>query len=287
MTRKQKGIICLIISALLFAMMNFLAKLSGDLPSIQKAFFRNSVASIFSLVILIRTKTGFVFNKKNLPFLIMRVVFGTIGIVCNFYAIEHLYLSDASTLAKLAPFFVVIFSFLFLKEKIKPYQALSVMGAFSASLLIVKPGFSAESGHLFAALLACLGAMGAGAAYTCIRYLSMKKEKGAFIVFFFSTFSCLLMLPFAVVNFCPMSLRQILILFAASSVGAGGQFAVTAAYSFAPGKEISVYDYFQVIFASLLGFAFLGELPDIYSITGYILIFSISLFMFLHKEKES
>ena len=56
-----------------------------------------------------------------------------------------------------------------------------------------------------------------------------------------------------------------------------GQIFVTKAYSYAPAKEISVYDYSQVIFSAALGFSFLGEIPDIYSLVGYILIFAMAI----------
>ena len=45
--------------------------------------------------------------------LLLRSTFGTIGILCNFYAVDHLLVSDASMLNKLSPFFVIIFSSLF------------------------------------------------------------------------------------------------------------------------------------------------------------------------------
>ena len=61
---------------------------------------------------------------------------------------------------------------------------------------------------------------------------------------------------------------------------AGGQFSVTAAYSNAPAKEISVFDYSQVIFAAVFGFVFMGDLPDIYSVIGYVIIFGASAVMF-------
>ena len=53
---------------------------------------------------------------------------------------------------------------------------------------------------------------------------------------------------------------------------AGGQLTVTAAYTHAPAREISVFDYAQVLFAALWGFLFFGEVSDIYSIIGYVLI---------------
>ena len=179
-------------------------------------------------------------QKKNIPFFILRAVLGTAGLVSNFYAVSHLALADASILAKLAPFFTIFFSFLFLKERIRFTRLLMAVCAFTASLLIIKPAF-AGSGHIFAASIACIGGLCAGGAYTCVRYLLTHKESGSFIVFFFSAVSMLILLPFFLYSFEPMSLQQLFWLLAAGAAGAGGQFTVTAAYSYAPAKNIAVF----------------------------------------------
>ena len=56
-----------------------------------------------------------------------------------------------------------------------------------------------------------------------------------------------------------------------------GQFSITSAYRFAPAKNISVFDYTQVIFAAILGFIFLGEFPTIYSFIGYAIIIGVAV----------
>ena len=66
----------------------------------------------------------------------------------------------------------------------------------------------------------------------------------------------------------------------------GGQFSISAAYSHAPAREISVYDYTQILFAALLGMIFLGEMPDVYSIIGYIIIIGAGVAMFLIRKKK-
>ena len=281
MTNKTKGIFYILLSAASFAVMNTFVKLSGDLPSIQKSFFRNLIALIVAATILKRSKVGFSFKKENLPLFLIRATCGTIGILCNFYAIDHLALSDASMLNKMSPFFVIIFSYLCLKEKINLVQALAVMGAFIGSLFIIKPSFN--NLLLLPSLIGLLGGIGAGAAYTAVRALGQKGEKGPFIVFFFSTFSCLVTLPFLIFQYQDMSFLQIVYLLLAGLAASGGQFAITAAYNYAPAKEISVYDYSQVIFAALLGFMLFGQIPDLYSSMGYIIICSMAIFMFLYN----
>lgn len=286
MTNRQKAVIYIICSAFFFALMNMFVRMSGDLPSIQKSFFRNFVAFFFALVILLRSKGGLSFQKKNLPVFIGRAVFGTLGILCNFYAVDHLLLSDASILNKLSPFFAILCSFFLLKERITPVQAAAVAAAFCGALLVVKPGFAAESA-LFPSLVGVAGGFFAGIAYTLVRILGQRGERGPFIVLFFSAFSCAAVLPFLIFDFQPMSAGQVVFLLLAGLSAAGGQFTITAAYTRAPAREVSVFDYTQIVFVAALGFLFFSQLPDLFSVMGYCIISGVAVLMFLYNSGRS
>lgn len=109
LSSKTKGVFYIILAAFGFSLMSMFVKLAGDLPSFQKAFFRNFIALIFIFIMMLRDKTGFVPAKKNIPDLFGRCFFGTLGMLCNFYAIGKLNLSDANMLNKLSPFFAIIY----------------------------------------------------------------------------------------------------------------------------------------------------------------------------------
>lgn len=283
-TKKYKGVIYIILSAFFFALMSMFIRLSGDIPSFQKAFFRNFVAMAISVITMIKHHEKPVIKSGNLIYLVMRSICGTVGIICNFYAIDHINLSDASMLNKMSPFFAIIFSFILLKEKISPVQALIVTGAFIGSVFIVKP--SSEILSSPASLAGLLGGMGAGTAYTFVRILGQKGENKSFIVLFFSAFSCLVFLPFLIFDYHDMTVKQLIFLILAGASAAGGQFSVTSAYCYAPAREISVYDYSQLIFATILGFFVFGQIPDKLSIIGYAIIISMAVIMFIYNNKK-
>lgn len=283
--KRYKGIICIIMSAFCFALMSFFVRMAGDLPPIQKSFFRNFVAAIFAGIILMKNGVPFHCKKENLGYMLGRSICGTIGILCNFYAVDHLVLADASMLNKMSPFFAVIFSYFLLKEKITVSQGLFVIGAFVGSLFVIKPTFS--NMDLLPSLIGLCGGIGAGAAYTMVRKLGERGEKGPFIVFFFSTFSCVVTLPWLLFDYHPMSLAQIGILLFAGLSAAGGQFSITAAYCYAPAREISVYDYSQIIFSAGLGFFFFEQIPDLLSWIGYAVICLMAVAMFLYNNRRT
>lgn len=279
---KYKGIVMIIISAFCFALMNMFVRLSGDLPTPEKSFFRNFVAFIFALIIMIKDRESFHFQKRNLPLLIGRSVAGTLGILGNFYAVDHLALGDASILNKMSPFFAILFSLIFLKEKLKFYQVLILTGAFIGAMFVVKPSFA--NADLIPSLCGLMGGIGAGAAYSMVRALGKRGEKGSFIVLFFSGVSCLSMIPFMVFDFKMFTPLQLAFLLLAGLSAAGGQFSITAAYTYAPAREISIYDYSQIIFASALGFFVFADIPDIYSIIGYVIIVTMAAVMFIYNK---
>ena len=142
LSKKSKAIGFIIMSAFGFAMMAAFIRLAGDLPFTQKTFFRNLVAVAVAAVVLCREKVGFKWEKGNLPLLIIRATCGTLGIFCNYYAIDHLVLADANILNKMSPFFAIIFSLILLKERASVFQYAAVLAAFGSSMLIIKPGFS-------------------------------------------------------------------------------------------------------------------------------------------------
>ena len=280
---KYKGILLILTSALCFAGMNIFIRLSGDIPTMQKSFFRNFIAMAIAAFMILREGKGFrPSSKGNLPILLGRACFGTLGVLANYHAVDHLLLSDASMLNKMAPFFAVLASIFILKEKLSPMQGFTLVGAFTGALFIIKPTFS--NLYLMPSLIGLAGGLCAGIAYTLVRLLGQRGERSSFIVFFFSTFSCLTMLPKLLFDYTPMTWQQMLFLLAAGLCAAGGQFTITGAYRHAPAREISVYDYSQVIFSAIIGFFLFGDIPDIFSFIGYFLICGMAILNFLYNN---
>ncbi len=284
MNTKTKGIFYVIIAAFGFSMMSVFVHLAGDLPSYQKAFFRNLAAVIFVSGIMLKNHISFIPKKESIPALLGRSIFGTIGILCNFYAIDHLVLADANMLNKLSPFFAVIFSIFILKEKPTLVQIIGVLTAFLGSVFIIKPSMGGYD--VFPAAMGALGGLGAGVAYTFVRYLGKRGENSFVIIFFFSAFSCLVCLPFTIFEFSSLTLKSFLFLVCAGLGACIGQFGITKAYVCAPAKEISVYDYTQVLFAAVFGYFLFGQIPDMLSVIGYILICGAGIAMFFYNRRK-
>ena len=107
----MKARLLMIFSSLSLAIMASFVKHSSHSVAI-KAFSRQAFSLVFILVII------FIFNvrimplKKNRIKLLLRCLFGTLGIHLYFYSIDNLLLANASMLIRVSPFFVTLFAFI-------------------------------------------------------------------------------------------------------------------------------------------------------------------------------
>ena len=298
----RKGILCILLSAFGFALMAMFVRMADGcggvpLPAVQKAFFRNIVAVVIAgwafwrgrrLARLARAEgdDGTRAKALSLPCgwrswtdLILRAGFGTLGVFTNFYALSHISVGDAMALNKTAPFFTVLLSWFLLGERMSMRQAFCVLGAFGGALLVMKPGIAGT--FTLPALIGLSSGFCAGAAYAFLHKLGKSGVDGAFIILFFSVFSCVACFPFLAFKFVPMTGLQLATLGCAGAGAALGQFGITWAYRFAEPRQIAVYDYSGIIFAAGLGFLAFGQVPDALSVAGFFMIILMGLFLHL------
>ncbi|MPQ44061.1 DMT family transporter [Clostridium tarantellae] len=281
MKKLHKAILFMLISALGYALMNAFVKLSGNIPALEKTFFRNLTTVVIVSIIIIKNKISFLGLKEDRKYLLGRAVFGTLGMWANFYAINHLIIADACMLNQLSPFFVIIFCAIFLKEKIKPLHIIFIFVALSGVYFIAKPSFS---GSTLPYAIGLTSAILAGGSYTFIRFLA-NKENSLTIVFVFSSVALIMTFPFILHNFKMPTFSQLLFLIGSGICVFLAQIFLTFAYKNAPAKEVSIFSYAQVIFTATMGYFLFGNIINIHALIGYILIIGAAILMFFYNKK--
>lgn len=266
----------MLISSFSFALMQLLAKMSGDLPVAQKLFFRNLLGVILLGAIIWYKGAKPLGKNDHRKWLITRSIFGTLGVATNLYALSHMNLADSTMLNRFSPFFVMILAVVFLKESIRKEHLFSLAAAFAGVLLIIKPSFTVDA---LPALVGFSSALFAASAYVVLRFLK-DKEEPLTIVFFFSLFSCIVSLPLTLIQYQAPTAEQWLALTGFGLFALGGQYFITTAYKYAPAGEISIYGYVTVIFSALLGNLVLAEIPDIWSWIGISIVLLSAFFLY-------
>ena len=283
---KTKGIIFMLVSSLGFSFMAVSIKYVGDIPLFEKIFFRNLVSLFVALWGLRKVGNFSVLlgQKGNRGYLIGRAVAGLLGVVANFYAIAYLPLANANILNKLSPFVVLFLSAYFLKEKLRKIQIAGFFISFFGVILIIKPTMDF---NILPSLSALASAVFAGIAYTIVRVLGNRKENPNTIVFVFSLISVLGIFPFMMMDYVQPSFKELMILLSIGVFATFGQFGLTYAYKYSKASEVSIYTYSSIIFTVILGFFFFGEIPDVLTVIGGIIVTAVAVKLyFVFKEKE-
>ena len=252
----------------------------GPVSSFQKSFFRNVIALAIAVSVWWRERaertederreTRDALSLRSAALLVLRSALGTAGIFAHFYALGHITIAEGLTLNKSAPFFTVACAWMFLGERANGRQLGTLALAFAGVVLIAKPGFAGAAA--FPLAIGLLSGVCAGGAYACVRALRRHEISPAFIILFFSAFSCLASVPFMVRRFDPMTASQVAVLLGAGVGAAIGQFGITLAYGYAAPKDIAVFDYSGILFAAAFGFLFFGQVPDLLSVAGFVAI---------------
>ncbi|TYB31930.1 MAG: DMT family transporter [Candidatus Mcinerneyibacterium aminivorans] len=280
---KPKAIFFMILSSLFFALMGVMVKSTREIPVFQQVFVRNLVVVIFIFAgNKMYYKANLLGKKENRKYLVLRSIFGVIGLTTFFYAMSKLYLADATMLNKLSPFFVTLFAGMFLNEKIKKIQIPILIVAFTGALLIIKPKFDLT---ILPALIGFISGITSGAAYTVVRYLK-EKEHTFVIIFYFSVIALVSTSPFLLINFKTPSYKQAVLLILIGVFATGGQIFLTLAYKHCEASRVAIYMYSHIIFALIFGIIFWNEIPDILSITGGVLIIAGAIANYYVKREK-
>ncbi|BEP28182.1 DMT family transporter [Helicovermis profundi] len=271
MIKKNKGILFILASSLFFALMATSVKSAPNIPQVEKIFFRNFIGLIVISFSLYKNKTPL--KPNNIKLMSLRSIFGLFGVALYYNSLAHLKLSDAVIINKLSPFFVLILSVIFLKEKITKYKLISLVLAVTGAILVLKPSFDYT---FLPALSGLFGAFFAGSAYTTIRKLT-KYDKAKLIVFYFCLFSSVVMFPLMLMgNFKIPTLFEFISLISIGVSALIAQLFMTNAYKYAPASELAIYSNANIVFSTLIGLIFWSEIPDIYSIIGvFIIVFAV------------
>ncbi len=238
----------------------------SGVPTSEKLVARGLVAVIVTFILMKRKGESLVSGKPSLLFL--RSALGTIGMILYFVALETLPLAETVTVNKLSPFFVLLFSWIFLGEKLKKVQILAICTAFAGVALVARP-----TGMTFnnAMLLALASAVFAGAAYTTLRALR-NYDSPLRVVFWFSLFSVTAFLPKTIVDGVMPTRATILPLLGIGVAGVLGQVLMTSAYRYATGGRVAIYGYLSVVFSVLWQITVFNDVPTAPVLAGAALV---------------
>ena len=158
----------MLISTLAFTFLNAAVKYLKVFNPYQLVFFRSLGSLVFTIPYLLKNNISMVGNKQKI--LILRGIVGVTSMLFYFMSIQYLPLGSAVSLRYLAPFFVALFAWLILKERIKSIQWVFFLMAF-VGVLIMK-GFNSQI-DITGLICILISAIFSGLVYVLIRKIGI------------------------------------------------------------------------------------------------------------------
>jgi drug/metabolite transporter (DMT)-like permease len=272
-------------ASLAFAVMAAISHLAGERCDWQLVVVaRASVAFFFALIIakLFRVRLV-VFGSRTLW---VRSLAGSTGMICNFYALAHLPVSDTLTLMNTAPIWVTLFLWLVFGQKPTAGIAAAVLTSVAGIALIQQPHF--QDGK-FACLMALCGAF-----CTSIAMLGLNRlqhiDPRAIVVHFSGVASIATTLFLLLTNRKDYSAQldstTVLLLVLVGMAGVAGQIGMTKAFAKGQATHISVVALSQILFGLAFDVLFWNHRLNWISLLGMVLVIVPTAWLILGRTPK-
>jgi len=283
MSKNHLGVVYMIMSVLFFSFMDILIKITDEYAVGQVMFFRAVFGLIPIFFLIPKNRLRDFYKTKHVGLHFYRSFFGAIAMAAIFIGLRNLQLAEVTSLAFSGPIWVVIFSMLFLSEKIRTKRWVAVGLGFIGVLIISKPGFDNLNYYYIFPIIFCIGFAGVS---ILIRKLTLAGETVWLIAFYFSVASGLGGLAtFPLGDWIMPTKYDLVLLILVGLLGGIANLTLTQSYKLAEVTLTTPLKYLSLVFAVIYGFYFFNEVPSINTLLGAGLIVISSGIIFFRENQ--
>ena len=266
-------------STLAFGLMAVAIRLAtAHVPTTEVAFFRNAFGLLALAPLLLRAGPR-VLRTRQLPRYALRAGIGLGSMLCGFWAVGHLPLSQAVSISYSTPVFVTIAAALWLGETVRMRRWAAVMAGFAGVLLIVRPGHEAFSiGLLVPVMAALLSALVA----IQIKQLTRIDAPDTVVFYTYLFWVPLSLLPALLQWVWPSGIAW-LWLVATGVLGTAGQVLWTRALRLGDVSALTPISFAQLPLVATVGWLWFGEVLDGWTVAGAAVILGSNAYI-AHRE---
>jgi len=273
--------------------------LSGDYPVHQAIAIRGIVAVPILLVAIACFGTLRSLRSPRVGLLIVRGLVLMVAYTTYYLAFPSMPLANVVALWFTVPLFVTALAGPFLGEKVGGRRWAAAIAGFAGVLIIVRPLADSFS---VASLLPVASALTYSISALMAR--RMGETESAPVMSFYQNLVYLLValvmaaffgsgsfegagnpsLEFLVRGWVAPSLRDLALLAACGVIASVATVLLTQAYRMAEANFVACFEYSAIIWATLGGYLFWGEVPDFYSFVGAALIVAAGLYVLFRTQ---
>ncbi len=280
------GIRDMLLSAASFSVMVASAKyLDGRLPAAQIVLVRTVFAIVATYAFLYRAGISPRGNRQGL--LVLRGLLGFGALLCLYSALPRLPLAEATLIQYMNPIFVTVLAIPILGERVGRASIFALVVAFGGLIFVAKPALLFGVGDALDPVGVGLGLT--AALLSSLAYISVRKlvetEHRMVIVLYFPLVSAPLALLLVLGNYVPPTLAEWGLLSLIAVFTQLGQIFLTRGLAQEKAGRASTVGYAQVLFAAGWGALLFGDLPDVWSLVGALLILAAVVTIARSKER--
>jgi drug/metabolite transporter (DMT)-like permease len=279
-----RGIAYTCLATATFAIMTALAKeVLQRFHVIQVMSFRTGFGLVPVLVALAWSGRLASLRTRRLPAHLFRGLCGMIAMAGSFISYVHLPLAEATALGFTAPLFMTALAWPLLGERIDLVRGLAVGVGFLGVLVMVRPD---NIGVEVGALAALIGSLSYAFAVITMRQLT-RTDPPTSVAFYNQLLICLLLclpLPWFWRSIAdPVDLAMLILI---GLSGGMAQIWMAQGIQLAPVAVGAPYNYTQLLWASILGFAFFAEVPTLATLIGAAIVAGAGLALVWRESRR-
>lgn len=275
-----KGVFFALLATGLFAIVAAMAKVAvTEYHVLQILFFRQVIVFLSSLPSISKSFPQSL-KTRHAGMHALRLMGAFTALSTSIWAVAVLPLTTAITLAFAQVFFVALMAMWFLNEPVGHRRIGAVIVGFIGVVVVMRPGVD-DFVNLYA-LIPLVGALGAAFAVISVRKLFQTESIATLLIYQAVFVGVLAGIPLFWVWVTP-DLTGLLFLLAMGVLATIGQWAGVKALRLGEASVIGNIQYTQSIYATILGYAVFGEIPDSYTLIGAAIIIASALYI-VHRE---
>ena len=205
-----------------------------------------------------------VFKSKAPWWQAVRTAVLLLEMLCFVVAFKTLPLADVHAVAAAAPLLVVALSYFFLREKVDTMGWLMVAGGMVGATMIVGPSFEQLGAAMWIAVAATL----LWALYQVVTRIVSSKDSTDITTLHTPLVGLVLLGAIASFDWHPPDMAGWFWLVLGGVSGAGAHILVVRAIALAPASALQPYNYTLLLFATLFGMVFFGDVPGLWTWLG-------------------
>lgn len=273
----------MVAASLGFSIMNALIRHgTTSLEPLQIVFLRNFFALLLMLPWL-RTVGLAPLRNNRMRLYLWRAGISYLAMGCWFTALAFIPLAEAVSLTFTAPLFATAGAALILKEVVGIRRWTATLIGFAGVLIIVRPGFITVS---WVAGLPILAAMFMAVATLLIKTLSRTEDSRTIVLYLNLFLTPLSLIPALWVWQWPDP-GTLALLACIGAISVGSQILLTLAFARAEASIVIPFMYLQLPFVAAIGYFAFGELPDLWTVLGALVITASAIYIAQRESRIS